>query len=77
MYISTGEMYYSYLAAARYILENKMYISNGKMYILTGEMHISSTSHQLKYTSLLMIIYCRTGIFYNLKIYEFAKNGFL
>ena len=67
MYISVGEMYYSYLAAARYIwrinwrdvlflsggrhLENEMYISSGKMYILTGEMYISSTSHQLKYTS--------------------------
>ena len=62
MYILTGEMYYSYLAAARYIwpppdisgrrhLESEMYISSGKMYILTGEMYISSTSHQLKYTS--------------------------
>ena len=45
MYILTGEMYYSYLAAARYIfhrhLESEMYISSGKMYISTGEMYYS------------------------------------
>ena len=43
MYISTGEMYYSYLpdvSGGRHI-ENEMYISSEKMYISTREMYIS------------------------------------
>ena len=36
MYISTGEMYYSYLASGGPHLENELYISSTKMYISTG-----------------------------------------
>ena len=52
MYISTIEMYYSYLAppdiSGGSHLQNEMYILSEKMYISTGDMYLKYTSLQLK-----------------------------
>ena len=52
MYISTVEMYYSYIVSGGHHLQNEMYISTGQMYIsIWRPPDKNNTSHLLKYTS--------------------------